>query len=142
MRNKDCWKPFDNSPKGGNKDCTTRCISYCLGVEYKAILSEQRRITRNTNEDYRLSSIWDLPLVRRGWFDVSLNRKMRRHEVAARLSTLKHPVATLSAGHVCPVHRGYVMDNIESQNQWVHGVVCREKDVQKVKKMLEIGKEF
>lgn len=138
MRNKQYFKYIELTPnsKDARTNCTSRCIAYCLGIPYEKVLTEQKTIAKHIGDDYRLSSIWDLPLIRKGWFNIRLDKKQMRYMVAKSLSKIEYPIATLSCGHVCPVHRGYVMDNKESQNQWVCNVVCKEKDVVKVKKLL------
>lgn len=137
MKNNNCFKFFNNSPnRQCDNDCTTRCISYCLKMDYKAVLKKQKSIARNTGLDYRLSTIWDLLLIRNGWISIDLSKRLRRHVIAKKLQSMKHPIATLSSGHVCPVHRGYVIDKRESQNEYVSSIVCKEKDMLKVYSLL------
>ena len=86
-----------------NSDCTTRCISFCTGVDYKTIKNEQLTNASNHNCSWKNSRAWSLSLTSRGFAKISFARKITRKTLIKIFSgypELDDIIATHSSCHV------------------------------------------
>lgn len=91
-------------------DCTTRCISYCLGIDYLQVRNEQHLWADSARDTWNGYDFWDTMLRKRGWRRVYLPKPITRWRVAVAVKSVANPIATSSRAHVCPVHKGKVID--------------------------------
>ena len=113
-RSEDYVSIVDNRAEGGNHkgDCTTRCISFCTGVDYLTIQKEQfanlakAKAGWNYGLTWRSPKIWTQSLFTRGFCELVLPRKVSR-KVFLRMfkdSGIDHGIiATKSSGHVAAI---------------------------------------
>ena len=103
----------DNRETGGNHngDCTTRCISFCTGVNYLTIQKEQFANAVKMSTDWRKftwrnSKVWSQSLLSRGFCEIILPRHVSR-KVFLRMfkdSEINDGIiATKSANHVAAI---------------------------------------
>lgn len=76
-------------------------------------------------------------LRKRGWRRIYLPKPITRWRVAEATKSIDNPIATSSRAHVCPIHKGKVIDMGETQLQRVEYVVCRKSDCKQVRKLLK-----
>ena len=100
-------KPDDMDVK---RDCTTRCISFCTGVDYNTIYNEQRynaAIAKSSYLTWRHDAIWEKSLLSRGFTKLILDRRhVSRGTMLRLMSTLPVDdgvVATVSSGHIAAI---------------------------------------
>lgn len=101
-----------NKPDGLNikSDCTTRCISFCTGVDYMTIRAEQLSNARNASEcwaTWRHNIVWKKSLLSRGFVEIMLDKRHVSRSTFIRLSkTLRINsgcIATVSSHHVAAI---------------------------------------
>lgn len=98
----------DNRDANGyNKgDCTTRCISFCTGVDYMTIQKEQFANAAKMHSKWRQAKVWKLSLLSRGFFEIDLPRKISRKtflKVFGNCGIDEGIIATKSSGHVAAI---------------------------------------
>lgn len=112
--------PSDVHIKG---DCTTRCISFCTGIDYMKIRNEQISKASITNGEYswRCRKIWEQSLLTRGFARISING---RH--LSRSTFIRHAqhcpvrsgiIATVSSNHVAAID----MSKLKILDTWNSG---------------------
>ena len=112
--NENCVSIIDNRAEGGNHhgDCTTRCISFCTGVDYLTIQKEQFANLAKAKSGWscgltwRSPTIWTKSLLTRGFCELILPRKVTR-KVFLRMfndSGIDYgTIATKSSRHVAAI---------------------------------------
>lgn len=103
----------DNRDCNGNNngDCTTRCISFCTGVDYMTIQKEQFENAAKMKEkgwsvSWRTMSVWSKSLTSRGFCKIDLPRHVSRKTF---LRLFKDSgiddgiIATRSSGHLAAI---------------------------------------
>lgn len=113
-KSEECVSIIDNRAEGGNHhgDCTTRCISFCTGVDYLTIQKEQfanlakAKAGWNYGVSWRSPSIWTQSLLTRGFCELILPRHVSR-KVFLRMfkdsGINSGIIATRSSGHVAAI---------------------------------------
>ena len=100
---------IDNRPVNGcySGDCTTRCISFCTGIDYSIIQHEQFvEASKHHGKTWRTTSIWEKSLLSRGFCKIYLPRKVARKTFLKLFNNSKIDdgiIATLSSGHVAAI---------------------------------------
>lgn len=115
-----CYEHVDMRPKGCNarRDCTTRCLSFCLGIGYTEAKAAQEAMSKRefgTPSYWNYEHAWGNVLVENGWKKVRLPRKMARFNLAKATSDFDFPMVTHSSHHVAAMLKGKVIDNWDSQ---------------------------
>ena len=89
------------------RDCTTRALSFCTGLDYCTIRDEQLKNAFGTSLTWRHNSIWEKSLLSRGFIKIFLDRRHISRATFIKLSkTLPvndGKIATLSSGHVAAI---------------------------------------
>lgn len=97
----------DNRGNGYNiGDCTTRCISFCTGVDYETIQKEQFANAKKHNGCWRTASIWSMSLTSRGFCNIVLPKHVSRKVFLKRLENKgidEGIIATRSSGHLAAI---------------------------------------
>ena len=106
-----CVSIVDNRSKDGyhKGDCTTRCISFCTGVDYDTIQREQFAYAKQYNAygvTWRTPKIWSRSLTSRGYCHIGLPRRITG-KVFLRLfkdcGIDEGRIAALSSHHVAAI---------------------------------------
>ena len=101
-----------NRPDGVNvkNDCTTRCLSFCTGVDYSTIKAEQLKNAREHGRGFytwRHDRIWERSLMSRGFVKLVLDRRHVSRatflKLAESLPVHDGKIATVSSSHVAAV---------------------------------------
>ena len=89
------------------RDCTTRALSFCTGLDYCLIRDEQFKNAVGTNLTWRHTAVWEKSLLSRGFTKIFLNRRHVSRATFIQLSkTLpvsEGKIATVSSGHVAAI---------------------------------------
>lgn len=97
----------DNRGNGYNiGDCTTRCISFCTGVDYETIQKEQFANAKKHNGCWRTASIWSMSLTSRGFCNIVLPKHVSRKVFLKMLENKgidEGIIATRSSGHLAAI---------------------------------------
>lgn len=132
---------LDMRPAGCNiqGDCTTRCISYCLGKDYWEVRREQDRRSLERfgrSSHWNDNNVWDKCLSSRGWKEIVLKKPITRMKLGPMLKSLEAPIATLSSGHVAAMHKGKTIDSWHSERGRVTSVMVPNSQLDAAKRML------
>lgn len=100
----------DNRPVNSKykKDCTTRCISLCTGVDYDTIRKEQLKNSENElySGGWRFERNWSKSFISRGFTKITLPKKISR-KTFLRLFKDKGIndgiIGSLSSGHIAAI---------------------------------------
>lgn len=112
----------------GNKhpgDCTTRCISFCTGVPYADIRSEQLKFQARKRlipgcgwMSWRTEAVWSQCLTNRGWKKIKLAKPITRKRfgrVFANIPGIRSGrIATHSSGHLA----AFDMEKMKTLDVW------------------------
>ena len=101
----------DNRPEGCTVkgDCTTRCISFCTGIDYDTVKREQLVNAKHAGYvwTWKHQKVWSQSLVSRGFSRIVLTgRKISRAtflKYAKSLDICTGIIATVSSGHVAAI---------------------------------------
>lgn len=97
-------KPNSLDVKG---DCTTRCISFCTGLDYMAIRQEQLHLSKIAGISWKYTSVWEKCLLSRGFARIDLSwRHLSRAtfiKLSKTLDVCDGVIATRSSGHVAAI---------------------------------------
>ena len=97
----------DNRGNGNhNGDCTTRCISFCTGVDYETIQKEQFAIARDFGRSWRNCFVWSKSLISRGFSEIVLPKHVSRKVFLKKLENSgidEGIIATRSSGHLAAI---------------------------------------
>lgn len=97
----------NNTPKSLNVkgDCTTRCISFCTGVDYMTIRNEQLHNSAYAGITWRSRIVWEQSLVSRGFKVINLNKRMSRKTFIKTFGNVitNGIIATHSSGHIAAI---------------------------------------
>ena len=89
------------------RDCTTRALSFCTGLDYCLIRDEQLKNALDTNLTWRHTAVWEKSLLSRGFTKIFLTNRYVSRATFIRLSkTLpvnEGKIATVSSGHVAAI---------------------------------------
>ena len=115
-----CYEHVDVRPNGvtSKNDCTTRCLAYCLGLDYSILGKNQRKIALDEHGSPRYwnyECVWGKIFRQYGWCKIQLPRKMARFNLAKLTLDLDFPIATHSSHHVAAMLKGKVIDTWDSQ---------------------------
>ena len=109
-KTKDIVEIKDNRGEGNHHgDCTTRCISFCTGVDYTTIQKEQMANARDYcgyGVTWRTEKIWSKSLTSRGFFKLNLPRKMTGKVFLRKLNACNIDngiIAAKSAHHIAAI---------------------------------------
>lgn len=104
---KDMVKIIDNRGNGYHKgDCTTRCISFCTGVDYETIQKEQFENARLYGNRWRTISVWSKSLTSRGFCEIVLPKHVSRKVFLRKFEKSgidEGIIATQSSGHLAAI---------------------------------------
>lgn len=99
-----------NKPDGLKikNDCTTRCISFCTGIDYSLIREEQLRNAKILGSIYtwRHDRVWEQSLLNRGFVKITLKRHVSRAtfiRLSKSFSLNEGIIATMSSDHVAAI---------------------------------------
>lgn len=87
-------------------DCTTRCISFCTGVDYDTIQKEQFANARMHQCSWCTCSVWSKSLISRGFCEVVLPKRMSRKVFLKKFESSgidEGIIATRSSGHLAAI---------------------------------------
>lgn len=127
-KNRNSIAIIDNRSKNGyhKGDCTTRCISFCTGIDYDIIQKEQFNNAKNAHNSpffrkktWRTPSVWSLSLTSRGFVEIVLKRHVTR---ATFIKMFKNSqidrgiIATRSSTHVAAIdmQKNQILDTWDS----------------------------
>lgn len=117
------------SDNGG--DCTTRCMTYCLNgaMSYREVEDEQYRLAKIRGTRRNTTGTYDLIMKNFGYEWIQLNTLKSRGYVAKYLKVIESPMMTLSRTHICPIHKGEVIDTWNSTGGMVFGIMVKVEDI-------------
>lgn len=86
-------------------DCTTRCISYCTGIDYMQIRNEQLINAVKHAATWRTNYVWAISLEQRGFKQFTLPKKISRATFLKKFSNkiTTGVFATHSSGHIAAI---------------------------------------
>lgn len=86
-------------------DCTTRCISYCTGIDYMQIRNEQLVNAVKHAATWRTNYVWAISLEKRGFKAIHLNKRMSRKTFIKTFGNVitNGIIATHSSGHIAAI---------------------------------------
>ena len=89
-------------------DCTTRCISFCTGIDYSLIREEQLRNAKILGGFYtwRHDRVWEQSLLNRGFVKITLKRHVSRAtfiRLSKSFSLNEGIIATMSSDHIAAI---------------------------------------
>lgn len=99
-------KPDDLNVKG---DCTTRCISFCTGIDYMKIREEQMSIAQASPSwlTWKHDAVWGKCLTARGFTKLCLDRRHVSRatfiKLAKTLPVFTGKIAAVSSDHVAAI---------------------------------------
>jgi hypothetical protein len=97
----------DNRGNGYHKgDCTTRCISFCTGVDYETIQKEQFAYAKKYGSCWRTCSVWSKSLTTRGFSEIVLPKHISRKVFLKKFEDCgidEGVIATKSSGHLAAI---------------------------------------
>lgn len=103
----------DNRPNGSTetRDCTTRCISFCTGINYNDIKKEQlanaaAARAKGYYGNWRCEPIWSKSLLSRGFYKLVMPRKVSRKVFLKKFKDSgidEGIIATKSSGHIAAI---------------------------------------
>lgn len=108
-KNKDFVEIKDNRGEGNHHgDCTTRCISFCTGVDYSFIQKEQMANAKAYGcygVTWRSEKIWSKSLTSRGFSKIELPRKMTGKMFLRKLNgyNINGIIAAKSSHHLAAI---------------------------------------
>ena len=123
---KDIVDIVDNRGEGNHHgDCTTRCISFCTGVDYTTIQKEQMANARAYNSygvTWRTEKIWSKSLTSRGFYKIALPKKMTGKVFLRKMTShsIDGMIAAKSAHHIAAID----MNNRKILDTW-NSAGCR-----------------
>ena len=92
------------------RDCTTRCISFCTGVDYETIRAEQFKHAHDSGKTWmtwRHTAAWEKCLLSRGFTRLNLDKRHVSRstflKMAKSLPVHDGKIATVSSGHVAAI---------------------------------------
>ena len=118
-------------------DCTTRCIAFCLEMDYSMVKNEQHLWAESARQEWNGGEFWDTMLRKRGWRRIYFPNPVVKYRVAEATKDIDHPMATSTYNHVCPIFQGKVIDLSDTTLQRVQYVVCHKDDYTEVKRALK-----
>ena len=131
-------RPDDYSPIYDNRgDCSTRCLTWILNGDYREIENRQYAIARDFNARFphegfnyhrNNNDVYSVILHENGYKWIQLSKTISRGKLALILSNFEK-IVSLSRTHVCPIHKGYVIDNWDSTAGQVFGICVRNEDI-------------
>lgn len=136
-----CYEHVDVRPNGvvAKRDCTTRCLTYCLGLDYDVVGKNQRRMALDEHGSigyWNYECVWGKIFRQYGWCKVELPRKIARFNLAKLTSDLDFPIATHSSHHVAAMMKGKVIDTWDSQGGRVDFVYVPSAKVEEFKERI------
>lgn len=101
-------------------DCTTRCISFCTGIDYMEIRREQLYNASYYDLSWRTQNVWERSLISRGFKSIRMPKPITRKTFIKTFgNNIKHGfIATVSSGHVAAIDmsKQKVLDTWDSTN--------------------------
>lgn len=139
-------RPDDYSPYTDNRgDCSTRCLTWILNGNYREIENRQYAIAADFNNklihegfNYHRNSndVYSVILHEHGYKWIRFSKTVSRGKLAVLLSDFEK-IVSLSRTHVCPIHKGYVIDNWDSTAGQVFALCVKVEDIEAVRETVE-----
>lgn len=133
------WKKFDAAEGAKGKvlrqNCTTRAISYALGMEYDKVFEMQNKVNEEVKDwlslaryrtNYNSVCISDKILTDKGYKGYRASAGMKIGDIAKKVAGNKFPIVVETSGHLTVMDKGEVVDTWDSTGRyskvvWVKG---------------------
>lgn len=144
-------RPTDYNSRTDNcGDCTTRCLTWLLKGDYRAIEARQYELAKEFNWKYvhngwnyhrNTTDVYSVILHENGYKWIHLTKTKARGQLAVILSKF-NGMASLSRTHICPIANGKVIDSWDSTAGQVFGLCVKVEEIEGVRSALrEVGIE-
>lgn len=121
-------------------DCTTRCISYCTGIDYMQIRNEQLINAVKHAATWRTNYVWAISLEQRGFKQFTLPKKISRAVFLKKFSNkiTTGIFATHSSGHIAAIDmvKKQVIDTWDSTGGRIDYMYIHESQYETVKNII------
>lgn len=133
------WRKFDAAEGAKGKvlrqNCTTRAISYALGMEYDKVFEMQKKVNAEVKDwlflaryisYYNSTCISDKILTDNGYVGFTCSAGMKIGDIAKKVARNKFPIVVETSGHLTIMDKGEVVDTWDSTGRyskvvWVKG---------------------
>lgn len=123
-----------------SRDCTTRCISACTGIDYDTVRSEQLERADDYGMNWRMPQVWSKSLTTRDFDIIHMPKKITRKTFIKLFGDDIESgiIATHSSKHIAAIDmaKRKIIDTFDSSNGRIDYIYVHKSQYDKVNRLI------